>query len=130
MEIFLLYLWTRLDIINLLSIIGLIVLIGIIVFSGISYSYNKDMLGYLDKCDVGMSTAKNLFKKTLPWISLPLLLILIVPSQKDAAIIAGGWLVKEISTSEKVNTIGQKTFDLINGKLNEQLEALKTPDTP
>jgi hypothetical protein len=55
-------------------------------------------------------------------------LFVFTPSQKDAATIAGGWLVKEASQSEIAKSIGERTYKLIVGKLDEELAKLEPKD--
>ena len=113
MDIFLLYLWTRLD--GLLFVSGFIVLVGIIA------TFILVVIGHLDEDKKLLNLAKTGAKVTIGAV----LVSLVIPSQKDAAIIAGGWAVKQVATSEGAQQLSSKTFALINGKLDEELAKLK-----
>lgn len=122
MDIFLLYLWTRLDSID--SVISILFFVGLIstAICAIALGIAANTDGLDDPLtEVWKSNGLRLAKYTLAIM----LIGVIIPSQKDAAIIAGGWAVKQVATSEGAQQLSSKTFALINGKLDEELSKLK-----
>lgn len=127
MELFLLYTWTRLNTLNemiFFIFICLLTFSGILLIYGDSqknlYDYNKESSGFKK----GVA-AHQLLKKLLLPLSICITLHILVPSQKDVAIIAGGWIVKEAVQSEIAQQIGDKTYKLIMGKIDQELEKLE-----
>lgn len=118
MDIFLLYLWTRLDAIQLIlvlvSIAGLLALIYTVLTWAIpSYDQDAKEFGVLSR-------------KIAKYLSIPVIVLVLIPSQKDATIIAGGWAAKQIATSGEAKQISAKTLALINGKLDVELMNLES----
>lgn len=125
MDIFLLYLWTRLDVIEGASFFASIVIAIGLLYSVINFLVNNDMIDYGEKYKQAAAAFKSLTIRLTKYLLIPLACLVLIPSQKDATIIAGGWAVKQIATSDKAQQISTKTFDLINGKLDEELSKLK-----
>lgn len=112
MEIFLLYVWTRLA---ALDVVLFTVLVNAAIITVLCWA------AWLEQ---GGSQYK--YAKRWSWITAVLCAIYVLtPTQKDAAIIAGGWLVKEAATSEVAKNIGERTYKLIVGKLDEELAKLE-----
>jgi hypothetical protein len=124
MDIFLLYLWTRLD--AIVTFAWVAVIVSGIVLSGcvIAWMVNNDMAGFGSDYEKKAISAKAAAFKAVRYAALPVIMLLLIPTQKDAAIIAGGWAAKQIATSEAAQQISSKTFALINGKLDEELAKL------
>lgn len=118
-EIFMLYLWTRLDVIQVTLVIALVAAVFALGFCLIAIDFNSEFSK--DKAEAWKKTAK----RVIPWVVGITITLIIIPSKKDAAIIAGGWLVKEAATSEVAKTIGERTYKLIVGKLDEELSKLE-----
>ena len=115
-ELFLLYLWTRLDALHGLTVLVFIVLSVLAFIAAFTYGVTRGDREPWDGHQV----------KATRYIWLPLMIIsltisLLVPTKQDAAIIAGGWLVKQAVTSE----VAEKTYQLIVGKLDEQIKEFK-----
>lgn len=121
MDIFLLYLWTRLDSIQttfaILMVSGGMAMTVLAVAWGVNSEYEGDKPKAI--------ALKAYLIKIAKYMVAVVIASVIIPSQKDAAIIAGGWAAKQIATSDKAQQISTKTFDLINGKLDEELSKLK-----
>lgn len=117
MDIFLLYLWTRLDAITVALSFLLFAGVVTVILSCITWSakYRKE------EQENGKVFTWQVAKYTL----ILLIALIVIPTQKDAAIIAGGWAVKQVATSEGAQKLSSKTFALINGKLDEELAKLK-----
>lgn len=114
MDIFLLYLWTRLDAVAGFAVVALMIIFFGFVILGIHWAHSDDDF-----------SPKPMAIKLAKIAILPILILLLVQNQKDAAIIAGGWAVKEGATSDGAKQLSSKTFALINGKLDEELAKLK-----
>ena len=125
MDIFLLYLWTRLDSINGFAFAALLIVAAVVIGLAITWLINAGIGGSYE--DTSKASKAALFKAA-KYAIVPALVLLIVPSQKDAAIIAGGWAVKQVATSEGAQQLSSKTFALINGKLDEELAKLTTKE--
>lgn len=125
MDIFLLYLWTRLD--SIVAFAWLLAVAAGAAFIGflITWLVNNDMSEFGDKYKTQANSAKKALLTVARYASIPVLMLLLIPSQKDAAIIAGGWAAKQIATSEGAQQLSSKTFALINGKLDEELAKLQ-----
>lgn len=128
MELFLLYLWTRLDVLILIGIVllgasltGCIVSITMPNESPYSY-YTEEMQQKILETN---KKGKKYLTLSLKCVVILLLFLAIIPTKKDAAIIAGGWLVKEATQSEVAKQMGERTYKLIVGKLDEQLNELE-----
>lgn len=120
MDIFLLYLWTRLDSIQM-------VFIGLSMFGfGIVFHCLLEWVTAYRKED--KDTSKALLKRAAKYTLIPVMALVVIPSQKDTAIIAGGWAVKQIATSEGAQQLGSKTLAIINGRLDEELAKLSPKD--
>jgi len=119
MDIFLLYLWTRLDALNMVfALMATVMTLSALVASGIYISAS------LDEDEFALKVKPILVKNL--WLAGILLTVsVLLPTQKDAAIIAGGWAVKQVATSEGAQQLSSKTFALINGKLDEELAKLQ-----
>lgn len=102
------YLWTRLDAVNGLCIAGIVV--SMIVF-GIS------MIAYADIYELD-SWWKKIAKKIIFVFVLFLVLLMTIPTKKDAAMI---YIIPKISQSETFDTLSKETPEIT--KL--ALEALK-----
>lgn len=127
MELFLLYAWTRLNTLNEMIFFIFMCLLALslmlLIYGGCQkdvYAYNKESSGFKQ----GVA-AHQLLKKLLLPLSICITLYILVPSQKDVAIIAGGWIVKEAVQSEVAQQIGDKTYKLIMGKIDQELEKLE-----
>ena len=117
-ELFLLYLWTRLDAIKGFAIVIPLASMGIaFIIALVDIEYD----GF----------AQRFWKswRHLAYIlwTFSIAVLIFLPSKTDAAIIAGGWLVKEAATSEVAKNIGERTYKLIAGKLDEELAKLEEP---
>lgn len=118
-EIFLLYIWTRLD--SVTGMLWVVFIATIIVaLSGLVVWWLN--AGIYD--DTGKK-GKEVTKRVAPYLAIIAVLIVVVPTQKDVAIIAGGWLVKQAASSEFAQEIGAKTYSVIMGKLDAELESMK-----
>jgi len=119
MNIFLLYLWTRLDALNAVFVLMAVVVVGTALISAGLY-----ISASLDEDEFAKKIKPLLVKSS--WLAGALLTVSVfLPTQKDAAIIAGGWAVEQLATSEGAQQLGSKTFALINGKLDEELAKLQ-----
>lgn len=83
------------------------------------------MIDYSDEYKQCAIAYKLMTIRLVKYILIPCACLVIIPSQKDATIIAGGWAAKQIATSDKAQELSAKTLDLINGKLDEELGKLK-----
>lgn len=124
MELFLLYLWTRLDTVQIFLYIALFTSIATSVSAGIAYLDNNCM-SFGESYKQAAKTSIDVFKMSLKAVVGLAIAILIIPSQKDAAIIAGGWLTKEIATSKTAQEIGSKTLQLIQDRLDFELKKVQ-----
>lgn len=118
-EIFLLYLWTRLDAIHdVAQFIGSATIV-LLIFSPIGLVIILD----------DMSQVKALWNKA-KWYLVPVwvlatVITVLVPTKQDAAIIAGGWVALEAVQSDVAKNIGSKTLTLIEDKLNEEIKNIE-----
>lgn len=87
--------------------------------------YNSDMSCLGESYKHAAKTSRDVFKLSLKALVGLAAAIIIIPSQKDAAIIAGGWLTKEIATSEAAQEIGSKTIQLIQDRLDLELKKVQ-----
>lgn len=129
-EILMLYLWTRLDAIQLFLVLsstfGVVFCVVVFIFT----ANPPHKYGWIS--DKDFEQIKELRKKLSNYakrifLLIPVLIVVLVllPTKKDSVIIAGGWLAKEVSQSEIAQTIGDKTYRLITGKLDEALAELE-----
>jgi len=113
MELFLLYIWTRLATIQAVSI-----MLTIVCFIGI-------LIALIAQGDTYYSNEKKYIKvrkKFVIYFCLFLTMSIITPSQKDAAIILAGWGVLEISRSAPAGRLAKKSLQLIEKTLDEYLK--------
>lgn len=122
MDVFLLYLFTRVD--DLRGIATCFSLVGFI--GGLSYVLFRAVLMVAgDEFKPGERASMEAGLRAFKW---PLIAVIvgviavkmIVPSQKDLAIIVGGKLAVEAATSDTA----KKVLDLVNGKLDEEIAAI------
>lgn len=113
MDIFLLYLWTRLDTFSALST------------AVMGFGFFATALATAIWLAEDLPLAKTVSIASAKVCIGAGIIFLIIPSEKDVAIIAGGWAVKQVATSEGAQQLSSKTFALINGKLDEELAKLK-----
>lgn len=125
MDIFLLYLWTRLDDFLWLFQSGFVIGLISISITGAAFIITASTEGLEDELPIAW---KKLLIKAVKYTAALMVVAAFFPSQKDAAIIAGGWAVKQVATSEGAQQISSKTFALINGKLDEELAKLTTKE--
>ena len=111
MELFLLYLWLKLD--------GfLIVLFAFLVFGGITYGFM--WIPRTDSYPTHNVTKFNKIHNRLAGAVLTaLFLSLVIPSSKDVAILVGGKIALDVAKSPE----GNKVATLLRGKANEYLDS-------
>lgn len=125
MELFYLYLWTRLDVLQE-SAKGFAVLITILLIMGIAASligYGTSHKGSNDY-EFADKIMKSCLKVLLPISIFLILTTILLPTKKDAAVIAGGWVILKAAESEQGREIGSKLLTIIKGKLDEQIQDL------
>lgn len=118
-EIFLLYIWTRLGSVNGMLWVVFIATIIVALSGLVVWWFNA---GIYDETG---EKGKEVAKRATPYLALIAALVVVIPTQKDVAIIAGGWLVKQAASSEFAQEIGAKTYSVIMGKLDAELESMK-----
>lgn len=124
MELFLLYLWTRLDALNLLLLLStLVVGLAALIMNSMHHFATE-----YDAQERAFQQASKYHNKALFLFIVSCVFTTMVPSKEDAAILAGGWLTKEIITAPQTQEVGSKLYKLINQKLDEQLA--QQEDTP
>lgn len=128
MDIFVLYLWTRLDVIGVIA--WTVFIIGGIASGAlyIQFLISNDERDYSEKAAQTADRTKQHLYKALKFTVAAVVVAALIPSQKDAAIIAGGWAAKQVVTSDTARTLSSKTLALIEGKLDEELEKLTTKE--
>ena len=112
--LFLLYMFTRVNTLaNILEIFS--VLTGL-TFFGLLFSWVV-----CDQKDLKSINITPTFLKSIAvcWVAL-LLLVVLVPRQKDIAIIAAGYFTFQAATSEPA----KKIYTIINDKLDQEIEAI------
>lgn len=127
-EIFLLYVWTRLSAIQgTFFILALFCITLLVVFLYMAASDPDDWNSahYKSAAKQHREIGKKYWRPCAIGVAVFSLLFVITPSKTDAAIIAGGWLVKEASQSEVAKNIGERTYKLIVGRLDEELAKLE-----
>ncbi len=117
MELFLLYLWLKLD-----SVLSL--LLVIVISSGFAYLFGwlpRSWENFDNKADNGSEFHKKYCRwhNRLVFIALGALCIgTVLPSSKDTAILVGASIALDVAKSPE----GQKIGTLIRGKANELLD--------
>lgn len=125
-ELFLLYLWTRLDAVH--ELLDVLVGVSLVAFpftlliGAAIRDLNSDDT---PMHDLGVKMHSSYAKTLIAIFVVGSVLVALLPTKKDVAIIAGGWLVKEASQSEIAKNIGEKTYRLIQGKLDEAIEEVE-----
>lgn len=127
-DLFMLYLWTRIDAFGwLVTAIAVLSVIAICA-SAIFYWDNdpdqwiSDSKKLCAKNNRKLAISGQRFSIIAACIAIPLSVAL--PTQKDVAIIAGGWMIKEAATSQTAQDIGEKTYRLIVGKIEAELQKI------
>lgn len=113
MEVFLVYLWLKLD-----SVIGAFTGVAILIGFATVIALFGTLIHYVEDLD-GTSTWKNLAIKLAAAFVLVQAVVVFLPSSKDAAILVGTAIAVEAAKSPE----GQKIGTLIRGKANELLDA-------
>jgi len=103
-EVLLLYLFTRLDAVNVL--LG----VGIFAFGVVAW---VALLAYADGYDWGLLW----MKRSIVVFVVCVVAFVLTPSQKDAAIIVGGAIAIHAAKSEKGKEMGQAVYDAIMREL-------------
>ena len=119
MNLFLLYVWGQLGALDFLEATAFFLSIIVAIAAFICKMSSAD-----DPDDTPYKISSSIFKRSLSVLAVVSLMSLIIPSQKAAAILAGGWLTQQIATSGEAKEIGGKTYELILGKLNSELEKM------
>jgi|SRR6476660_3072919 len=121
MELFLIYLWLKLDAFIFIS--GVLV-VGMLIALGMYYAFRNDdwlsnSLGNKDNSYKLFDSKYKVIKRTL-LISIPLLFIfaVVTPSSKDTAILVGASYAIDLAKSPE----GQKVQSLIRKKANDFLD--------
>lgn len=128
MDIFLLYIWTRLDTIIAIAWVVVLILSAIGLIGVISWMVNADMMKLFpndSKYLQAVQSAKTTTNKVLRAMIIPLIIVTTLPSQEDTAVIAGGWAVKQVTMSDEARKISAKTLAIINGRLDVELKELE-----
>lgn len=114
MDIFLLYLWTRLDVISTTS--------GMMSFAfSLALLFSFIFRTYPDDDDVA-AAAKKAAKPLLRAAIACLILFAIVPTKKDAMFILAGSAVIDVARSETAGRLASKSVQLIEQTLDGYLK--------
>lgn len=113
MEIFLLYLWTRLD-----AIQGLLITASI--FLGIGALFSCIFRTFPD--EVISAKAGEYTKPLIRWLVVVALIAATVPSKQDALFILAGTGVIEVAKSETAGRLASKSVQLIEQTLDGYLK--------
>ena len=115
MDAFLLYLFTRINSVHNLAVVGLsITTLSVfvrVILTSVHAGYTKE----------AEAIAKLKWGKYIVVACACTSVLLILPSQRDVAIIVGGSLAKDAVLSET----GQKIFTLVNSTLDRELKRLE-----
>lgn len=117
-EIFLLYLFTRLGAIQTILFIGAVFSsvalfsLGIMLMATAASNYHKEEHAF----------SKRAIKYPITTLSICGLLLLIVPSQKDAMFIVAGAGVLEAAKTETAQRLASKSVQVIEGFIDNYLE--------
>ena len=103
-----LYWFTRLDAIN-----GLWITAALICAASAAFAF----AAYLDNRRIGRKTWRAL----IPAACLFAALFVLTPTQKDAAIIAGGQLAVNVAQTPEARELGSKVLQVINKELDERI---------
>lgn len=113
MELFLLYLFTRIDSLFVLLLITTICFAGaalVVVLAGI------------DAWEEHKKKLRKLFKKLVIATAVLALITTMLPRQKDIALIVAGWGVLEVAKSETAGRLASKSVGVIEKALDEYLQ--------
>lgn len=112
MEMFLLYLFTRLDVL----VVVLALTVGISLgCAALCFPIGTDMCG---EEKIAVKKWQKRFG-IVAFIALPFLVL--TPSQKDAAIILGGWAVLQAAKTDTAQRLASKSVQLIESTLDKYL---------
>lgn len=115
MELFLLYLWLKLDM--FLSVTGVLSVVGLVLWS-IGW-----LPRFIENTDLNPTETEKMFNKGHTLLfklsAVCVVLTLVVPSSKDTAILVGASYAFDLAKSPE----GQKVGSLLRGKANELLDA-------
>lgn len=118
MDIFLLYLFTRID--NLQMTL-LLVLVGIFVWCLANF-ISTDIDSWGESRAANKKATNEAIKKRMRW-TIPLIVALVViPGQKDMAIILAGSAVLDVARSETAGRLASKSVQLIEQTLDGYLK--------
>lgn len=107
-EYFLLYLFTRLDVVG-----------AMLTLSGLTLLVVTPVVWIAAIEDDSGTTLKRFAKRITFAAVVCWTLFAITPSQKDVALIVGGKLALDISRSQPVQDLASKIYNIVNKKLDE-----------
>lgn len=111
MEIFLLYLFTRLTVIN--NVLSLVAILGTIL--GV-------MVLAFSLAETRTESGVKIGKRMIVAGVVAVFGLVIIPTQKDAAVILAGWGVLEIAKSETAGRLASKSAQLIEQTIDGYLK--------
>lgn len=106
-EYFLLYLFTRLDLVG-----AAFCICGIFLGAGAAAAWMNSSIA-ADKA------TEKIAKRLTIAAAACVFACLVIPSQKDVAMIVGGKLALDISRSQPVQDLASKIYNIVNKKLDE-----------
>lgn len=116
MDVFLLYLWTRLDSLVAVATIGALVLGMGTAATGIAYG-----IGSVDR-EEWAPRVGAVFRRFVTGLAVCVLLLILTPSSKDAIYIMGGAAVLEAAKTEQAQRLASKSVQLIEQTLDGYLK--------
>lgn len=113
MELFLLYMWTMLDRLNLVLVL-VFLLSGACCLGGMIYASEASKEEDEKK---GIKNAKRAFAVCLTMLVSWVLL----PSKKDSLVLGAGYAIVSIAKSEKVGSVSKKAMEYIEQELGKAI---------
>ena len=113
------YLWTRLDSILLVSVLGTVIFGGLVAMCSIGYVVERTT--YTEETDEA-KLCKCAIRIGMPIFIVFLMLSIFVPSKKDAAMI---YVIPKMAHSETFNTLSKETPEITKLALDALKETLQ-----
>ena len=127
-EMFLLYLFTRLDNIKEISGVFLVICAVLLVGSFIVMTINNPDQDYSRSEKRDHEQAKRMFNSMKPWFFALLFIVMFVPNQKAAMFIVAGTGVIEAAKTDTAQRIATKSVGVVEKYLDEMLNDTKKDD--